>query len=129
MNSLRQTVAEQMVRIHRISPELAAYHVRQMAPKEVKERFLFYVRSIHRVSGPVVHVAQRAIGNLTIPGMENRAGKNVPMLGVESFLGSGATPQKVGGGNAPGKEQKSVSFPGSVLLLILILTLRSRLSG
>jgi len=50
--AMRQTVAEQMVRIHRISPELAAYHVRQMAPKEVKERFWFYVysRSHHQMS-------------------------------------------------------------------------------
>jgi len=45
MTSLRQTVAGQMVRIHEISPELAEYHVRQMTPFEVKQRFLFYVRS------------------------------------------------------------------------------------
>jgi hypothetical protein len=41
---LRQTVSELMVRIHQISPELAAYHVREMAPSEVKRRFLMYVR-------------------------------------------------------------------------------------
>jgi hypothetical protein len=45
MNSLRATVAEQMVRIHRITPELAEYHVCKMEPKEVKRRFLYYVES------------------------------------------------------------------------------------
>lgn len=44
MRSLRQTVAEQMVEAHRISFDLARYHVGLMAPSEVKRRFLFYVR-------------------------------------------------------------------------------------
>jgi hypothetical protein len=33
-----------MVRVHRIPPELADRHVREMEPGEVKRRFLFYVR-------------------------------------------------------------------------------------
>jgi hypothetical protein len=45
MKNLRQVVSELMVRIHRISPELADLHVREMEPSEVKWRFLFYVRS------------------------------------------------------------------------------------
>jgi hypothetical protein len=44
MKVLREIVAEQMVEIHQISPELAAYHVRQMPPNEVKQRFLTYIR-------------------------------------------------------------------------------------
>ncbi len=47
--TLRQRVCDLMVRVHRISPELAAYHVRTMAPSEVKRRFLMYVRP--RISG------------------------------------------------------------------------------
>lgn len=46
---LRDRVRELMVAVHRISPELAAYHVRQMSPGEVKRRFLMYV--LPRVSG------------------------------------------------------------------------------
>jgi hypothetical protein len=49
MRTLRQTVRELMVRVHRISPELAAYHIRQMTPSEVKRRFLMYV--LPRISG------------------------------------------------------------------------------
>jgi len=72
-----------MVRIHRISPELAAYHVRQMAPAEVRRRFLMYV--LPRVSGPIRRVAKGAIGNLTINGMGDRAGKHVAHAGSREF--------------------------------------------
>ncbi|MGB6774611.1 MAG: hypothetical protein WBE45_09550, partial [Terriglobales bacterium] len=96
MKILREIVAEQMVEVHRISPELAAYHVRQMMPSEVKRRFLFYVR---RVSGPIFRVAQGAIGNLTINGMENRAGKPFELFahaGSREFPGEveGLAPRK-----------------------------------
>jgi hypothetical protein len=43
--TLRQRVCDLMVRIHRIPFALAAHHVRQMPPSEVKQRFLMYVRS------------------------------------------------------------------------------------
>ena len=72
MKILREIVAEQMVEVHGISPELAALHVRAMAPSEVKRRFLFSVR---RVSGPIFREAQGAIGNLTIYSMGDRARK------------------------------------------------------
>ena len=64
MKSLRQVVSEQMVRVHRIGPELADYHVRQMEPAEVKRRFLFYVRS--RIAGVELSVggARLKAGNL-----------------------------------------------------------------
>ena len=42
---LRQRVCDLMVRVHRIAPELAAYHVREMTPSEVKQRFLMYARA------------------------------------------------------------------------------------
>lgn len=80
---LRDRVRELMVRVHRISPELAASHVRQMSPSEVKRRFLMYV--LPQVSGPVPRVAKGAIGNLTINGMEDRAGKPMPV--EKSFPG------------------------------------------
>lgn len=83
MKTLRQTVSECMVRIHRIPPELADYHVRQMMPGEVKRRFLMYVR----VSDPVFRVAKGAIGNLTINGMEDRAGKLLAHAGSREFPG------------------------------------------
>jgi hypothetical protein len=51
---------------------------------------------MNRVSGPVFRVATGAIRNLTINGMEDRAGKKLPMLVVESFAGSGAEPQGPG---------------------------------
>jgi hypothetical protein len=44
MTSLRHTVADLMVQIHKIAPELAEQHAREMEPSEVKRRFLFYVR-------------------------------------------------------------------------------------
>jgi hypothetical protein len=46
MRTLRGTVADLMVRVHRISPELAATHTRQMPASEVKQRFLWYVRNL-----------------------------------------------------------------------------------
>jgi hypothetical protein len=46
---LRQRVCDLMIRVHRISPELAAYHVREMPPGEVRQRFLMYVRD--RIGG------------------------------------------------------------------------------
>ena len=51
----RQRVRELMVRVHRISPELAAYHVRAMTPSEVKQRFLMYMRP--RLAGAELSVA------------------------------------------------------------------------
>ena len=45
MRTLRQTLAEIIVRVHLIPPDLADYHVRRMTPREVKQRFLFYVRA------------------------------------------------------------------------------------
>lgn len=91
MKILREIVAEQMVEVHRISPELAAYHVRQMMPSEVKRRFLFYVR---RVSGPAFRVGKGRIGNHPIYGMESRAGKPMPV--VQEFPGEveGLAPRK-----------------------------------
>jgi hypothetical protein len=80
---LRDRVRELMVRVHRISPELAASHVRQMSPSEVKRRFLMYV--LPQVSGPVPRVAKGAIGNLTIDGMGDRAGKPVAHAGSREF--------------------------------------------
>jgi DNA-binding Lrp family transcriptional regulator len=44
MNSLRSRVAELMVETHKISPEVASAHVREMEASEVKRRFLMYVR-------------------------------------------------------------------------------------
>lgn len=52
---LRDRVRELMVRVHRIPPELAACHVREMTPLEVKQRFLMYVRN--RISGAELSVA------------------------------------------------------------------------
>jgi hypothetical protein len=52
---LRDRVRELMVRVHRISPELAAHHVREMTPSEVKRRFLMYVRD--RSAGAELSVA------------------------------------------------------------------------
>jgi hypothetical protein len=51
--------------------------------------------SVPIVSGPVFRVAKGAIGNLTINGMGDRAGKPLPMPVVESFPGSGAEPRKL----------------------------------
>jgi hypothetical protein len=45
VRTLRQTLAEIIVRVHLIPPDLADYHVRRMTPREVKQRFLFYVRA------------------------------------------------------------------------------------
>jgi len=55
VKNLRQVVSELMVRVHRISPELADYHVRKMGPSEVKQRFLYYVRL--RIAGAELSVA------------------------------------------------------------------------
>jgi hypothetical protein len=88
MRPLRQRVSDLMVRVHRISPELAASHVREMAPSEVKRRFLMYVLpriAGSQVSGPVVRVAEGAIGNLTIDGMGSRAGKHFAHAGSREF--------------------------------------------
>lgn len=41
---LRQRVTEMMVRVHLIPPDLAEYHVQQMPPSEIRERFLMYVK-------------------------------------------------------------------------------------
>ena len=41
---LRQRVSEMMVRVHLIPPDLAEYHVRQMPPSEIRERFKMYVK-------------------------------------------------------------------------------------
>jgi hypothetical protein len=106
---LRDRVRELMVGVHGISPELAAAHVREMSPSEVKRRFLMYVRPrisgtgletvstgspfscissgdpVHTVSGPVLRVAKGAIGNLTINGMGSRAGKHSAHAGSREF--------------------------------------------
>lgn len=42
MSVLRQIVAKELVRRHRITPELAAWHAWRMPAKEVKWRFLQY---------------------------------------------------------------------------------------
>lgn len=52
---LRQRVCDLMTRVHGISPELAAYHVGEMSPSEVRQRFLMYVRD--RIAGPELSVA------------------------------------------------------------------------
>jgi hypothetical protein len=64
----RQRVRELMVRVHRISPELAAYHVRAMTPSEVKQRFLMYMRP--RLAGAELSVAspKSSAGNVVLPG-------------------------------------------------------------
>jgi hypothetical protein len=58
---------------------------------------------MNRVSGPVFCVAKGAIGNLTIHGMEDRAGKKLPMLVVKSFPG-------VWGGSPRGKQWQKSRF-------------------
>jgi hypothetical protein len=50
--TLRHTIREVMVRIHRISPELAAYHVREMDDTEVERRFRSYAGTESSVAGP-----------------------------------------------------------------------------
>ena len=90
MKTLRDHVAAQMVLVHRISRELADRHVANMSESEVARRLRLYART-EKVSGPVFREAKGAIGNLTTNGMEDRAGKPMPV--VESFPGSGAEPQ------------------------------------
>jgi hypothetical protein len=62
VKTLRSTVSELMVRVHRISSELAASHAREMTPLEVKQRFLMYVRN--RIPG----------AELSVVGPKSRAG-------------------------------------------------------
>lgn len=58
------------------------------------ERQRFLKAEKEKVSGSIFREAAGAIGNLTINGMESRAGKQkMPMPVVESFPGSGAEPQ------------------------------------
>jgi len=99
--NLRDRVAQLMVQRHEISPELAAYHVAQMTPREVKQRFLFYV------SGPVLRVANGAIGNLTIDGMEPGPESTMPMPVVESFPGAFCAPEGVAQGE---KKNSTATF-------------------
>lgn len=68
MKTLRKIVSELMVRAHRTSPELATSHVRQMAPSEVKRRFLMYVRP--RIAGAELSVAgpKSSAGDVVLPG-------------------------------------------------------------
>jgi hypothetical protein len=52
MKPLRQVVAEQMVRVHLVRPELADEWVRAMSAGEVKQRFKFYAGMELSVVGP-----------------------------------------------------------------------------
>jgi hypothetical protein len=107
MTIIRQIVSDIMVRVHLVDLELAVYHVGKMTDDEVWDRFHYYTaRLAHdrgaelsaaggsKGSGPVFRVAKGAIGNLTIHGMGDRAGKLLPMPVVERFPGSGAAPRK-----------------------------------
>jgi len=52
MRTFRQFVASQMVRVHKISPELAAYHVSQMDEAELQFRVRMYAGMELSVAGP-----------------------------------------------------------------------------
>ncbi len=45
--NLRQTLADLMVEVNRISPELADYHLAQMTDREVREQFELRAGEIH----------------------------------------------------------------------------------
>ena len=44
MKTLSEFVAAMMVTVHDISPELAAYYVKDMSPVELRRRFRMYIR-------------------------------------------------------------------------------------
>jgi hypothetical protein len=52
MKTLRQSVARSMVRVHRIAPELADYHVSQMDEPELLFRVRMYAEAKLSVAGP-----------------------------------------------------------------------------
>lgn len=85
MTLLRHSLSELMVRVNRISPDLADSHVQAMSDAEVEWRFRQYAEGVSRVSGPVPRVADGAIGNLSIDGMESRAGKQDAHAGSKEF--------------------------------------------
>jgi len=106
IRSLRQRVSEAMVTRHLMPPDMAVQRVSEMGTVEAWDWYRTYlkcglakrltgVQSAPRVYGPVFRVAEGAIGNLTIYGMEDRAGKSLPMPVVESFPGSGAEPRQL----------------------------------
>jgi hypothetical protein len=66
MTSLRHTVADLMVQIHKIAPELAEQYAREMEPSEVKRRFLFYVRSGLSRPGAELSVAGKQIRGVNV---------------------------------------------------------------
>lgn len=74
---LRQAVADAMAKAHGIPSWLAEDHASRMDEQELLWRFSRYVGLGYasKVSGPMIRAAKGAIGNLTINGMENRAGK------------------------------------------------------
>jgi hypothetical protein len=119
--TLRETVRNLMVARHRISIEIADYHVSEMDDAEVRRRFRFYSRTartefeaggpVGKVSGPVFREDERWRLE-TSPRRHGEPGRKPfgfrPMPEVESFPGCGAEPHRL---RAPPKlEERDATF-------------------
>jgi hypothetical protein len=117
--TLRETVRNLMVARHRISIELADYHVSQMDDAEVRRRFRFYCTAptefevggqVGKVSGLVCSCGKRCDWkpHHTRHGRPGRNATFCPMPVVKSFPGCGAEPHRL---RAPPKlEERCATF-------------------